>query len=80
MRDAERVQAEIQKVIVADPTIQGGDRIIVSVEKKSFWQGGKEFVLLKGKLRSAEDREKVEKIARLHGAGRDVVDQVIIAG
>jgi hypothetical protein len=80
MQEGEKVQGEIQKVITTDPTIRDGDRIIVSVEKKSLWKGGGEFVLLKGKLHTAEDKDKVEKIARLHAAGREVVDQINVVG
>jgi hypothetical protein len=78
MQEAERVQAEIQKVIVEDPTIADANRITVSVERKSFWQGGKEQVILKGKVRSDLDRAKIEKIATLHAAGREIVDQITV--
>jgi hypothetical protein len=79
MQEAERIQAEIQKVIGEDPTIADANRITVSVEKKSFWQGGKEQVILKGKVRSDLDRAKVEKISALHAAGRPVVDEITVA-
>ena len=78
MQEAERVQAEIQKVIGEDPTITDANRIIVTVEKKSIWQGGKEQVVLKGKVRSELDRAKVEKIAALHAAGRQIVDEITV--
>ncbi len=60
MQEAERIQTEIQKVIGDDPTIQDADRIIVTVEKQSFWKGGKEIVVSEGKRalgkRQGEDR------------------------
>ncbi|MGA2976963.1 MAG: hypothetical protein ABSF77_16775 [Spirochaetia bacterium] len=76
MQEAERIQMEIQKVIADDPTIQEAKRVIVTVEKKSFWKGGKEMVVLKGSVHSDMDRTKIEKIATLHGAGRQVVDEI----
>jgi hypothetical protein len=78
MQEAERVQAEIQKVLGDDPTIRGGDRIIVTVEKKSIWRGGKEFVHLKGSVHSDVDKAKIGKIAALHGAGRQIVDEITV--
>jgi hypothetical protein len=76
MLEAERVQTEIQKVIGDDPTIRDANRIIVSVEKKSIWKGGKEFVLLKGSVHSDSDRMKIERVATLHAGGRQVVDEI----
>ncbi len=76
MQEAERVQAEIQRVIADDPTIQDANRIIVMVERKSFWKGGKETVVLKGSVRSESDKTKVEKIAQQHAAGRAVLDSI----
>ncbi len=76
MQGAEKVQLEIQKVIGDDPTIQEANRIIVAVEKKSIWKGGKEIVLLKGSVHSDSDRMKVERIATLHAAGRQVVNEI----
>jgi hypothetical protein len=78
MQEAERVQMEIQKVIGDDPTIAGANRVIITVERKSFWKGGKEIVLLKGSVPSETDRTKIEKIATMHGAGREVVDQISV--
>lgn len=76
MLEAERVQAEIQKVIGDDPTISDANRVIITVEKKSFWKGRKETVLLKGSVRSESERAKIEKVAKLHAAGREVVDEI----
>ncbi len=78
MRDAERVQSEIMRVINDDPTIEGATRIIVSVEKKGVWPRSKEVVVLKGTVRSNSDRQKVEKIAAMHGAGREVIDSISV--
>ncbi len=78
MRDADRVQSAILKVIHDDPTIEGGDHIVVSVEKKGVWPRAKEVVVLKGKVRSPSDRVKAEKIAALHAAGREVVNSIDI--
>jgi hypothetical protein len=74
--DAERVQTEIRKVIDADPTIREANRIIVSVEKKGILGLGKEVIVLKGSVHDASDRAKVEKIATLHAAGREVLDSI----
>jgi hypothetical protein len=76
MQEAERIQTEIQKVIGEDPTIQDSRRIIVQVEKKGFWKGGGEVVVLKGSVRSESDRSKVERLAQLHSAGREVRDAI----
>jgi osmotically-inducible protein OsmY len=76
MQEAERIQTEIQKVLGDDPTIQDASRIIVMVEKKSFWKGGKEIVILKGSVRSESDKAKAERIAQLHAAGREVQDAI----
>lgn len=78
MQEADRIQTEIQKVIADDPTIQDSSRIIVMVEKKSFWKGGKEIVVLKGSVRSEIDKAKAERIAQLHAAGREVQDSIIV--
>lgn len=78
MRDADKVQDEIMRVINDDPTIEGASHIIVSVEKKGVWPRSKEVVVLKGSVRSDNDRLKVEKIAALHGAGRQVVDSLTV--
>jgi hypothetical protein len=78
MQEAERIQTEIQKVIAEDPTIQDSSRIIVTVEKKSIWKGGREIVVLKGSVRSESDRTKAERIAQLHAAGREVQDSIVV--
>jgi osmotically-inducible protein OsmY len=76
MQEAERIQTEIQKVIGDDPTIQDSRKIVVMVEKKSFWKGGKEIVVLRGSVRSESDKAKAERIAQLHSAGREVQDSI----
>ena len=68
MRDADRVQEQILKIINDDPTIEGAGHIIVSVEKKGVWPRVKEVVVLKGNVRSDSDRVKAEKVAALHSA------------
>jgi len=78
MSEAERVQTEIQKVIGDDPTIQDANKIIVMVEKKSFWKGGKEVVILRGRVRDESDRAKAHHIAELHGAGREIEDSITV--
>jgi len=78
MQEAERVQSEIQKVLMEDPTITDANHIIVSVEKKSFWKGGKEIVVLKGSVHSEVDKAKIEKIVRLHAAGREIQDGLTV--
>ena len=78
MQEAERIQTEIQKVISGDPTIQDASRIIVMVEKKSFWKGGKETVVLKGSVRSEIDKAKAERLAQQHAAGREVQDSLVV--
>jgi hypothetical protein len=78
MQEAERVQTEIQKVIGDDPTIQDANKIIVMVEKKSFWKGGKEVVILKGKVHEETDKSKAHRIAELHSAGRQVEDSIVV--
>ncbi len=79
MLEAEKTQAEIQKVIGEDPTIREANRVIVTVEKKSIWKGGGEIVFLKGTVHEDADRTKIEKIASLHAAGRKVVDYIVVA-
>ncbi len=76
MRDADRVQEQILKIINDDPTIEGAGHIIVSVEKKGVWPRVKEVVVLKGNVRSDSDRVKAEKVAALHSAGREVVNGI----
>ncbi len=78
MQEAERVQTEIQKIIGDDPTIQDSNKIIVMVEKKSFWKGGKEIVLLKGRVRDQGDKAKAHHIAELHAAGREIQDSITV--
>jgi len=78
MQEAERVQTEIQKVIGDDPTIRDAQHIIVMVEKRSIFKGGREVVVLKGRVHSEADRNKAENLARLHGAGREVVDSITV--
>lgn len=78
MQEGERVQTEIQKVIGDDPTISDANRIIVSVEKKGFWLSAKECILLKGHVHSDSDRQKAEKIATLHSAGRQVINEISV--
>ena len=46
------MQTEIQKVIGDDPTIRDAQHIIVMVEKRSIFKGGKEVVVLKGRVHS----------------------------
>lgn len=74
--DAERVQTEIRKVIDSDPTIREANHIIVSIEKKGILGLGKEVIVLKGSVHDGSDRAKAEKIATLHGAGREVLDGI----
>ncbi len=76
MQNLEKVQTEIQKVIGEDPTIREANRIIVTVEKRSIFKGGKEIVVLKGSVHSEIDKAKVEALARKHAAGREVVDAI----
>ncbi len=78
MLEAERVQAEIQKVINDDPTITSASHVVISIEKKSIWQGRKERVVLKGRVTSDQERSKIEKIAALHAAGREIVDEMTV--
>jgi len=78
MRDADKVQSEIMRVINDDPTIEGASHIFVSIEKKGVWPRSREVVVLKGSVRSDMDRVKVEKLAALHGAGREVVDSLTV--
>ncbi len=78
MVEAERVQAEIQKVINDDPTITSANHVVISIEKKSIWQGRKERVVLKGRVASDMERTKIEKIAALHAAGREIVDEITV--
>jgi len=78
MQNLEKVQTEIQKVIGEDPTIREPNRIIVTVEKRSIWKGGKEVVLLKGSVHSESDKAKADAIARKHGLGREVVDTITV--
>jgi hypothetical protein len=74
--DAERAQTEIRKVIDADPTIREPNHIIVSVEKTGILRLGKEVVVLTGSVHDGTDRTKAERIAALHGGGRQVVDSI----
>jgi len=76
MRDADKVQSEILKVINDDPTIEGAGHIFVSVEKKGVWPRAKEVVVLKGKVRSDSDRAKAERAAALHSAGREIINSI----
>jgi hypothetical protein len=76
MRDADRIQNEILKVINDDPTIQGAGHIFVSVERRGVWPRAKEVVVLKGNVRSDSDRVKAEKDAVLHAAGREIVNSI----
>jgi hypothetical protein len=76
MRDTDRVQDEILKVINDDPTIQGAGHIFVSIERRGVWPRAKEVVVLKGNVRSDSDRAKAEKDAALHAAGREVINSI----
>ena len=78
MSEAERVQTVIQRVIGDDPTIHDGSRIIVEVEKKSFWKGGREVVILKGRVHDETDRTKAHHVAELHAAGREIQDSITV--
>jgi osmotically-inducible protein OsmY len=80
MREAERIQTEIQKVIADDPTIRDASHIVVTVEKKSLWKGGGEVVSLKGSVHSEIDKAKASKLAQLHAAGREVLDDITVTG
>jgi hypothetical protein len=76
MSEAERIQTEIQKVIGEDPTIRDAHRIIVTVEKRGILKGGGEIVVLKGHVHTETDKTKACTLARLHAAGRKVVDSI----
>ena len=78
MQNLEKVQMEIQKVIAEDPTIREANHIIVTVEKKSIWKGGKEIVVLKGSVHEESDKTKVDALARQHSQGREVVDSITV--
>jgi len=78
MQNLEKVQTEIQRVIGEDPTIREANRIIVTVEKRSIWKGGKEVVVLKGSVHSESDKTKADAIARKHGSGREVLDSITV--
>jgi osmotically-inducible protein OsmY len=76
MLDADRVQTEIQRVINDDPTITEAKHILVTVERKGLLR--KEIVVLKGRVHAESERTKAEKIATLHGGGREVVDDISV--
>jgi hypothetical protein len=78
MQEAERIQTEIQRVIEDDPTIQDARRILVTVEKRSLFKGGKEVVVLKGSVHLESDKVKADRIAHLHSAGREVQDSISV--
>ncbi len=78
MLEAERVQAEILRVIGDDPTISDARRVVVTVEKKGFLKGRGEKVVLRGTVHSDLDRAKIEKVAALHAGGREVVDEITV--
>jgi hypothetical protein len=78
MQEAERIQTEIQRVIEDDPTIKDARRILVTVEKRSLFKGGKEVVVLKGSVHSESDKVKADRIAHLHSAGREVQDSISV--
>ena len=78
MQEAERIQTEIQKVIGDDPTIRDANHIIVTVERKSIWKGGREIVVLKGRVHSELDKAKVSRLAQMHAAGREVLDAITV--
>ena len=78
MRDADRIQSEILKIINDDPTIQGASHIFVSVEKKGVWPRTKEVVVLKGSVHESSDSTKAEKIAAQHAAGREVINSIAV--
>jgi hypothetical protein len=78
MRDSDRIQDEILKVINDDPTIEGAGHIVVSVERKGVWPRAKEVIVLKGSVRSNSDKMKAEKAATLHAAGREVVNSITV--
>ncbi len=76
MMDAERVQGEIQRVINDDPTISEAKHILVTIERKGLLR--KEIVVLKGRVHADVERTKAEKIAELHGGGREIVDDIVV--
>jgi osmotically-inducible protein OsmY len=76
MMDAERLQAEIQRVINDDPTMTEAKHILVMVERKGLLR--KEVVVLKGHVHSDSERTKAEKIATLHAGSREVVDDIVV--
>ena len=78
MQEAERIQTEIQRVIEDDPTIQDARKILVTVEKRSLFKGGREIVVLKGSVHSESDKVKADRIAHLHSAGREVQDSISV--
>ncbi len=48
------------------------------VEKKSFWKGGREVVILKGHVHDEGDKAKAHRIAELHAAGREIEDSITV--
>jgi BON domain len=76
MREAEKVQSEIQKVIADDPTIADAQHVIVTVEKGGLFKG--EVIVLNGHVRSDSDKTKIASVAQLHAAGRAVRDSVTV--
>jgi hypothetical protein len=78
MQEAERIQTEIQKVIGDDPTIRDANHIIVTVERKSIWKGGREIVILKGRVHSELDKAKVSRLAKMHAGSREVLDEISV--
>ena len=74
--DAEKVLAEIRRVIDADPTIREPNHILVSIEKRGVLRLGREVIVLKGNVHEDTDRAKADRIAAAHGGGREVVDGI----
>jgi hypothetical protein len=72
----EQVESEIRRVIDADPTIREAAHILVSVEKRGVMGLGREVVVLRGRVHDGGDRTRVEKIAAMHGGGRQVVGSI----
>jgi osmotically-inducible protein OsmY len=72
----DQVESEIRRVLDADPTIREAAHILVSVEKRGAMGLGREVVMLRGRVHDSGERVRVEKIAAMHGGGRQVVDAI----
>lgn len=80
MRPIETITSDIYKNIQSEPSIKDPTHISVSYRKDGFWFFGKKKILIKGRVETNREKEKIESIASAYAGGVPIIDELRVSG